>query len=54
MSLGQLAWDTYSVAVGRNTFDGKPLPTWDQLGERQSRCKHRGLEADAEEIALGN
>jgi len=31
------AWKAYAVAVGGKTFDGKPLPTWDELGERQKK-----------------
>ena len=33
--LGKLAWDTYAETVGGTTFDGKPLPTWEELGQRQ-------------------
>lgn len=35
MSPGERAWDAYSEKVGRTTFDGKPLPEWAELGERQ-------------------
>lgn len=48
MSLGQLAWDTYVTAVGGHTFDGKPLPTWAMLGERQ----RKGWEAAAEAVRI--
>lgn len=33
----QSAWAAYAVAVGGKTFDGKPLPTWEQLGLPQRR-----------------
>lgn len=33
--LARIAWDAYAVAVGGKTFDGKPLPTYEQLGETQ-------------------
>lgn len=32
---GQIAWEAYAKAVGGLTYDGKPLPTWDELGDRQ-------------------
>lgn len=35
--LGRTAWDAYVKAVGGTTHDGKQLPTWYQLGERQKR-----------------
>jgi hypothetical protein len=31
----QIAWEAYAASVGGTTFDGKPLPTWDELGDRQ-------------------
>lgn len=34
-SLGQVAWEAYAESVGQTTFDDKPFPTWDQLGEQQ-------------------
>lgn len=35
--MGKLAWDAYSLTVGGKTFDGKPLPTWEQLGLPQKQ-----------------
>ena len=32
---GQVAWEAYAKAVGGKTFDDKPLPTWEELGDRQ-------------------
>ena len=32
---GQQAYQRYTAGVGGTTFDGKPLPTWDDLGDRQ-------------------
>lgn len=32
---GQYAWEVYSKAVGGTSYDGKPLPTWDKLGDKQ-------------------
>lgn len=31
-------WEAYSEAAGGKTFDGKPLPTWDELGEDRQKC----------------
>lgn len=34
-SLGQVAFEAYRAAVGGQTFDGKPIPGWDELhGDR--------------------
>lgn len=34
-SLGQVAFEAYCTAVGGKTFDGKPIPGWDELhGDR--------------------
>ena len=32
-SAAMAAWDAYSEASGGKTYDGKPLPTWQELGE---------------------
>ncbi len=32
---GQAAYAVYSKAVGGTTFDDRPLPSFDQLGQRQ-------------------
>ena len=31
-------WDAYAFRAGGITFDGKPLPTWDELGEDRQSC----------------
>lgn len=31
---GQTAYDAYTVATGGKTWDGRDMPTWDQLGDR--------------------
>lgn len=34
-TLGQVAFEAYRAAVGGQTFDGKPIPGWDELhGDR--------------------
>ena len=36
--LAKQAWQAYSVQAGGVTFDGKPLPAWDDLGEDRQKC----------------
>ena len=36
--IAKLMWDAYAVQAGNKTFDGKPLPTWDELGEDRQSC----------------
>ena len=31
-------WDAYSIRADGKTFDGKPLPTWEELGEDRQSC----------------
>lgn len=38
MKTAKLMWDAYAVQAGRETFDGKPLPTWDELGQERQSC----------------
>ena len=44
MSAASLCYAAYCAAVGGTKFDGTPLPTFDELGERQKA----GWEAAAE------
>ena len=36
--IAKLMWDAYAIQAGGITFDGKPLPTWDELGEDRQSC----------------
>jgi hypothetical protein len=36
--IAKLMWDAYALQAGGKTFDGKPLPTWDELGEERQSC----------------
>lgn len=36
--LARLLWEAYSKKAGGKTYDGKPLPTWDDLGEDRQIC----------------
>jgi hypothetical protein len=31
-------WVAYSAQANGVTFDGKPLPTWEALGEERQQC----------------
>ena len=31
--LGQLAYETYRQSRAERTFDGQPIPEWDEVGE---------------------
>ena len=31
-------WDHYCHVAGGVTFDGKPLPKWEELGEDRQKC----------------
>ena len=36
--IAKLMWDAYAVQAGGKTFDGKSLPTGDELGENRQSC----------------
>jgi hypothetical protein len=36
--LASCMWDAYGVRAGGVTFDGKPLPTWAELGDDRQGC----------------
>ena len=36
--IAKLMWNAYAIQAGGKTFDGKPLPTWDELGEERQSC----------------
>lgn len=38
-------WGAYSHAAGGKTFDGKPLPTWEELGAERQTCWRAALQA---------
>jgi hypothetical protein len=41
----QRMWGAYSAAGGGKTYDGKPLPTWDELGADRQACWRAALQA---------
>ena len=38
-------WQGYCYAAGGKTFDGKPLPTWAELGDERQACWRAALRA---------
>ena len=36
--IAKLMWDAYAIQAGGKTFDGKPLPAWDELGDDRQSC----------------
>lgn len=36
--LARKMWNAYALRAGGKTYDGKPLPTWDDLGEDRQLC----------------
>lgn len=49
--LAKIMWDAYAIQAGGKTFDGKPLPTWEELGEERQACWLAA--ASAAKAALG-
>src|SRR5687767_13782865 len=47
--LGQLVFEAYSRSVGGLTFDGKPIPGWDDLHGDRAKAQ-AGWEAAADEV----
>ena len=39
--IAKLMWDAYAIQAGGKTFDGKPLPTWGELGAERQACIER-------------
>lgn len=37
-TLARIAWAAYSVQAGGVSFDGKPLPSWEELGPNRQAC----------------
>ena len=50
MRMERKMWDAYAKQAGGVTFDGKPLPTWDELGEERQACWKAAAFVCADEI----
>jgi hypothetical protein len=37
-NLARVMYDAYCTKAGGKTFDGKPLPTWKELGDERRAC----------------
>lgn len=48
--LAQAAYAAYCKQAGGKTFDGKPLPTYDQLGAERQSCWISAVQAVRKEI----
>jgi hypothetical protein len=48
-----IMWDAYAEQAGGKTFDGKPLPSWDELGEERQACWVAAAAAAAAAIREG-
>jgi hypothetical protein len=48
--IAKLMWNAYAIQAGGKTFDGKPLPTWDELGEERQSCWVATASVTAERI----
>jgi len=48
--IAKLMWDAYAIQAGGKTFDGKPLPTWDELGEDRQSCWIAAASVTADQI----
>ena len=49
--LAQSAYHAYCKAAGGKTFDGKPLPTYAQLGAERQACWMAAAQQVAAEVA---
>lgn len=38
MDIVEKMWAAYCEAAGGVTYDGKPLPTWEELGDDRQKC----------------
>ena len=50
---GQMAYSVYAAAVGGTTFDNRPLPTFEQLGERQQQAWQTVAEQGGQPTPIG-
>ena len=48
--LAKQMWGAYAIQAGGKTFDGKPLPNWDELGEDRQACWAAAAKVSADRI----
>jgi len=57
---GQIGYEAYGSAAGWKTFDGRPMPTWEQLGgtdvgretQRRWECAATAIVLDAQNVTF--
>lgn len=49
MTPGQIAFEAYCASTGGKTFDGRPIPAWDELHGDRARI-HAAWEAAAQAV----
>ena len=42
-TIGQIGFDAYGDAAGWKTFDGRPMPTWEELKAQNDRVERLEL-----------
>lgn len=52
VSLGRKGYEAYAKATGGKTFDGRDMPTWEQLPERIVNAWNAAAVAIAEEVLI--
>lgn len=53
ITLGQIGYEAYGQTAGWKTFDGRAMPTWDELGKTDSgKETQRRWEVAATEITF--
>lgn len=50
MKTAKRMWDAYTFRAGGKTFDGKPLPSWEELGEDRQSCWTAAASVTADQI----
>lgn len=51
VQLAQSAYEAYCKQAGGKTFDGKPLPTYEELGAERQACWEAAAQQIVAEIA---
>lgn len=58
--LGKAAWEAYRESVGGKSFNGEPLPTWEEMTKDPKRAAVRkawiesGIAAGLEQIEISS
>lgn len=52
-TLGQIAFEAYVLDIGGLTYDGKPIPSWDNLTDRVRKAWEMAAIAVMNRLLLG-